>query len=63
MANALIGLSADQLIAKGVAPVLRTYWKPVETRQEVAAVGGSEATGAGNRTDKKSKKQAKKVRA
>lgn len=62
MTTDMIGLSADELIAKGIAPVSREYWKPLETREAVTAVGSSQASDAGKKTDKKSRKQFKKVR-
>ena len=61
MATSLASLSADELIARGIAPVSKQYWKPVEARQEVAAVGSSQIPGAGKGTDKKSRRQARKV--
>lgn len=63
MASSFVGLSVDELIAKGIAPVSRQYWKPVEPRQEVAAVGSSQIPEAGKskKPDKKSRKQFKKV--
>lgn len=63
MASSVAALSATELISKGIAPVLREYWKPVEARQEVAAVTSSRAPAqAIEASNKKTKRQFKRVR-
>lgn len=61
MSSALSSLSATDLIGKGIAPVKREYWKPNSSRQEVAAVGSSEAPESAAPAERKSKRQAKRV--
>ena len=58
MASNLAMLSADELVSKGIAPIKREFWKPVAPRQEVAAIGGTQACGPAER---KSKRKAKQV--
>ncbi|KAL0043602.1 hypothetical protein WJX79_009566 [Trebouxia sp. C0005] len=62
MHNALSNLSAAELVGKGIAPVKREYWKPPASRQEVAAVGSSEAAATAAPPERKSKRQAKRER-
>ena len=61
MHSALSNLSAAELVGKGIAPVKREYWKPPASRQEVAAVGSSEAAATAAPLERKSKRQAKRV--
>ncbi len=61
MHSALSNLSAAELVGKGIAPVKREYWKPPASRQEVAAVGSSEAAATAAPPERKSKRQAKRV--
>jgi len=61
MPSALSNLSAAELVGKGIAPVKREYWKPPASRQEVAAVGNSEAAATAAPLERKSKRQAKRV--
>ena len=61
MSSALIELSTDELITKGIAPIKREYWKSVAPRQEVEAVGSSVAQDSAGPIKRQSKKQAKQV--
>ena len=62
MSTPLKELTAEELVNKGIAPVKREYWKPYATRSEVPAVGGAQAQASATLAEKKSKRQAKKVR-
>ena len=61
MTGTLTDLSADDLIARGIAPVKREYWKPITTRQEVTAVGSSLAQKSPAPAERKTKKKARQV--
>ncbi len=63
MSSSLSALPAAELISKGIAPVKREYWKPILPRQEVAAVGSSNApeNGTSAPVERKSRRQAKRV--
>ena len=62
MASSLRELTDNELIKKGIAPVKRLYWKPAAAREEVAAVGSAQAQDSAAPVEKKSKRQARKVR-
>ena len=62
MTTPLKELTAEELVNKGIAPVKREYWKPYATRSEVPSVVGEQAQASAAVNEKKSKRQAKKVR-
>lgn len=62
MTGTLTDLSAEYLIARGIAPVKREYWKPITARQEVAAVGSALAQRSSAPAERKTKKKARQVR-
>jgi hypothetical protein len=57
----LTELSAEDLIARGIAPIKKEYLLDSITRTRAEAVGSSAAAAAGEEVRAKSKKQIRKV--